>query len=83
MAENGRRKRDDALALALAAANASRRQTLARESQIDPDLAEIVIAWRRLPEAIRWTILALIDSPVMVPPWKSRGLVRLPLTGGG
>jgi hypothetical protein len=36
--------------------------SLARETQIDPDLARIVEAWPGLPEAIRRAVLALIGS---------------------
>jgi hypothetical protein len=37
-------------------------QTLARETQIDPDLARVVTAWPDLPEAIRRAVLALATS---------------------
>ena len=36
--------------------------SLARESQIDPDLARLIDAWPTLPEAIRAGILALVDA---------------------
>jgi hypothetical protein len=35
---------------------------LARETEIDPDLARVVSAWPGLPEAIRRAVLALIGS---------------------
>jgi hypothetical protein len=35
---------------------------LARETQIDPDLARVVSAWPNLPEAIRLAVLALVSS---------------------
>jgi hypothetical protein len=35
---------------------------LARETEIDPDLARVVSAWPDLPEAIRRAVLALIGS---------------------
>ncbi len=37
-------------------------QTLARETQIDPDLARVIDAWPELPEAIRRAMLALVES---------------------
>jgi hypothetical protein len=37
-------------------------QTLAREMQIDPDLARVVSAWPDLPEAIRRAVLALVGT---------------------
>jgi hypothetical protein len=42
---------------------------LARETQIDPDLARVAEAWPTLPEVIRRAVLALIDSriPSVVP----------------
>jgi len=35
---------------------------LARDSQNDPDLARLIDAWPRLPEAIRAGILAMIEA---------------------
>jgi hypothetical protein len=35
---------------------------LAQETQIDPDLAQIVDAWPALPEPIRRAILVLAES---------------------
>jgi hypothetical protein len=35
---------------------------LARETPIDPDLAQIVESWPRLPEAIRAGILAMVRA---------------------
>jgi hypothetical protein len=37
-------------------------QTLARETEIDPELARVNAAWPDLPEAIRRAVLALIDA---------------------
>jgi hypothetical protein len=39
-------------------------QSLARETQIDPDLARVVSAWPDLPEAIRRAVLALVNSVI-------------------
>ena len=36
--------------------------TLARETQIDPDLGRLIDAWRKLPEAIRAGILAMVAA---------------------
>jgi hypothetical protein len=36
--------------------------SLARETQIDPDLAHLIDAWPELPPAIRTGILAMIDA---------------------
>jgi hypothetical protein len=36
-------------------------QSLARDSQIDPDLARIIDAWPRMPEEIRKAMLALAE----------------------
>ncbi len=37
-------------------------QTLARETQIDPDLARVINAWPELLEPIRRAILAMIQA---------------------
>jgi hypothetical protein len=37
-------------------------QTLARETQIDPDLARVIAAWTTLPEHLKAAILALIQT---------------------
>jgi hypothetical protein len=37
-------------------------QSLARETEIDPDLALVVERWDALPEPIRRAVLALIGS---------------------
>src|SRR5262249_54446401 len=37
-------------------------QSLARDSQIDPDLARVMAAWPNLPATIRRAILALVES---------------------
>jgi hypothetical protein len=42
--------------------------TLARESQIDPDLARLIDAWPTLPEAIRAGIIAMIQAARKGPP---------------
>jgi hypothetical protein len=39
--------------------------SLARETQIDPDLARLIDAWPNLPEALRTGIVAMIDSARM------------------
>jgi hypothetical protein len=36
--------------------------SLARETQIDPDLARLIDAWPTLPTALRTGILAMIDA---------------------
>jgi hypothetical protein len=36
--------------------------SLARETQISPDLARLIDAWPTLPEALRAGILAMIDA---------------------
>jgi hypothetical protein len=36
--------------------------SLARESQIDPELARLIDAWPKLPGAIRTGILAIVDA---------------------
>lgn len=36
--------------------------SLARESQIDPDLARLIDAWPMLPNVLRAGILAMIDA---------------------
>jgi hypothetical protein len=36
--------------------------SLARETQIDPDLARLIDAWPTLPDALRSGILAMIDA---------------------
>lgn len=37
-------------------------QTLARETQIDPDLARLINAWPALPEAIRAGMVAMVKA---------------------
>jgi hypothetical protein len=37
-------------------------QTLARESELDPELARVIDAWPDLPDHIRAAVLALVGT---------------------